>query len=317
MHIIYRYNICERKPAMRFIFMMITLLLLGFIFPNTGQATPSVSANNAILIDQSTGKVLYEKKANEQQSIASITKIMTAILAIESGKWKEKAKTSRKAIYTEGSSIYLEQGEKMTIEDLTYGLLLRSGNDAAVAISEHIGGSEAGFVYLMNEKARWLGMQNTHFENPHGLDSDQHYSSAYDMALLMRYTMDNEQFKEITGTETYRADNRSYSWMNKNKLLTQYYEYCNGGKTGYTKKTGRTLVSSAHKGGVDLIAVTLNASDDWQDHISMYEWGFDQYGLQESAGQEKAVTEIKQQEGYKSHLFTDFIAIYKRIQGME
>ena len=112
---------------------------------------------------------------------------MTAIIAIESGKMDEKARTSRKAIYTEGSSIYLEQGERMKIEDLVYGLMLRSGNDAAVAIAEHVGGSEEGFVHLMNEKASWLGMTNTNFDNPHGLDSDNHYSSAYDMALLMRY----------------------------------------------------------------------------------------------------------------------------------
>ncbi|MBM7598319.1 D-alanyl-D-alanine carboxypeptidase [Virgibacillus halotolerans] len=296
---------------------MLTILVFSFIFPEIGQAAPSVSANNAVLIDQSTGRILYEKKANEQQSIASITKIMTAILAIESGKWKEEAKTSRRAIYTEGSSIYLEQGEKMTIEDLTYGLMLRSGNDAAVTISEHVGGSEEGFVYLMNEKARWLGMLNTNFENPHGLDSDHHYSSAYDMAILMRYAMDNDQFKKVTGTTTHQADNRTYSWQNKNKLLTQYYDACIGGKTGYTKKTGRTLVTAAHKDGVDLIAVTLNAPDDWQDHTSMYEWGFDQYDSEGNAKQEETVLETKHQEPNENHFSHDFIIIYKRILGLE
>lgn len=263
----------------------ISLVLLFFIFfsftgPVTGQAKPGVSAHNAILIEQSTGRVLYEKNGNDMESIASITKVMTAILAIESGKMNEKAAASRKAIYTEGSSIYLEQGEKMLIEDLVYGLMLRSGNDAAIAISEHIGGSEEGFVHLMNEKARWLGMTNTNFDNPHGLDSDNHYSSAYDMALLMRYAMQDEEFRKVTGTTTYRSENRSYSWQNKNKLLTQLYESCTGGKTGYTKKTGRTLISSASKNGMDLIAVTLNAPDDWNDHISMYEWGFENYEME-------------------------------------
>ena len=200
---------------------------------------------------------------------------MTAIIAIESGKMKEKVTVSREAIYTEGSSIYLEQGEKMTLEDLVYGLMLRSGNDAAVAIAEHVGGSVEGFVYLMNEKAKWLGMTNTHFDNPHGLDSDNHYSSAYDMAILMRYAMNNEKYREISGTSSYKSERRTYSWINKNKLLTQYYEYCTGGKTGFTKKTGRTLVSTASKDGMDLIAVTLNAPDDWKDHIHMYEWGFE------------------------------------------
>jgi D-alanyl-D-alanine carboxypeptidase len=298
---------------MRFILFITTVLLFGLMFPEMGQAAPSVSANNAVLIDQSSGKVLYEKKGNEQQSIASITKIMTAIIAIESGKWKEKAKTSRRAIYTEGSSIYLEQGEIMTIEDLTYGLMLRSGNDAAVAISEHIGGSEEGFVYLMNEKARWLGMLNTHFDNPHGLDSSHHYSSAYDMAMLMRYAMNNDQFRKVTGTTTYQADNRTYSWRNKNKLLTQYYDACVGGKTGYTKKTGRTLVTAAHKDGVDLIAVTLNAPDDWQDHMSMYEWGFAQYDSKGKAKQEKTVAKNNSEEQTEHHLGQDFISIYKQI----
>lgn len=277
---------------MRLIISILSILLLSFIYPAVGQAAPSVSANNAILIEQSTGRILFEKRANEEQLIASITKIMTAIIAIESGKMKEKATTSRKAIYTEGSSIYLEQGEKMTVEDLTYGLMLRSGNDAAVAISEHIGGSEEGFVYLMNKKAHWLGMTNTKFDNPHGLDSAEHYSSAYDMAMLMRYAMDNDQFKVITGTKSYQSKNRTYSWINKNKLLTQYYEYCIGGKTGFTKKTGRTLVSSAHKNGMDLIAVTLNAPDDWRDHISMFEWGFDNYDMKSIAEKGKAVYKV-------------------------
>ncbi|WP_145523947.1 D-alanyl-D-alanine carboxypeptidase family protein [Virgibacillus sp. SK37] len=269
--------------------MKIKILLLTVIFfaanlliSTNGQAAsaaPGVSANNAVLIEQSTGRVLFEKDAHSQESIASITKIMTAIIAIESGKMKEKVTVSREAIYTEGSSIYLEQGEKMTLEDLVYGLMLRSGNDAAVAIAEHVGGSLEGFVYLMNEKAKWLGMENTHFDNPHGLDSDNHYSSAYDMAILTKYAMNNEKYKEISGTTSYKSDGRTYSWVNKNKLLTQYYEYCTGGKTGFTKKTGRTLVSTASKDGMDLIAVTLNAPDDWKDHMSLYEWGFENFDM--------------------------------------
>lgn len=258
-----------------FAFMSVSIFLfILFSSPMIGQANIGVSANNAILMEQSTGQVLYEKKAHERQSIASITKLMTAIIAIESGKMDEIAITSRRAIYTEGSSLYLEQGERMTIKDLVYGLMLRSGNDAAVVISEHIGGSVEGFVHLMNEKAHWLGMTNTTFENPHGLESDNHYSTAYDMALLMRYAMNHNVFLEISNTTTYKAKSRSYAWINKNKLLTSLYKYCTGGKTGFTKKAGRTLVTSAHQDHIDLIAVTLNAPDDWQDHIHMYEWGF-------------------------------------------
>src|SRR5690625_3231845 len=199
---------------MRFFVWFISLLLMlfGVHYTVYGQANLNLSAHNAVLIDQTTGEILYDKDAHEKQRIASITKIMTAIIAIESGKMDEKSKTSRRAIYTEGSSIYLEQGEKMLVEDLVYGLMLRSGNDAAVAISEHIAGSVEGFVYLMNEKARWLGMTNTNFENPHGLDSDNHYSTAYDIGLLLNYAINNELFQKVSGTTSYLSSNRTYKW---------------------------------------------------------------------------------------------------------
>jgi len=263
-------------PDMRIIPLFLSCCLLILLFPMKGQALPGVSARNAVLLDQETGKILYEKNAHEKQSVASITKVMTAIIAIESGKMNEVSKTSRKAIYTEGSSIYLEQGEKMSLEDLVYGLMLRSGNDSAVAIAEHVGESEEGFVYLMNEKAAWIGMQQTHFDNPHGLESDTHYSTAYDMALLMRYAMNNKQFRKVSGTKMHKADTRTYAWKNKNRLLTEKYKYCTGGKTGFTKKAGRTLLTTAAKGDKELVAVTLNASDDWNDHTQMFEYGFKQ-----------------------------------------
>lgn len=248
---------------------------LFFFLTEVGQAAPDVSAAQAILMDAESGQVLFEKEAFEARPIASITKIMTAILAIESGKMDEKTTVSRNAIYTEGSSIYLEQGEKIKIEDLVYGLMLRSGNDAAVAIAEHIGESEEGFVYLMNEKAKWLGMNQTNFTNPHGLDDEEHYSSAYDMAILTRDAMRNEQFREISGSTSYLSENRSYSWQNKHKLVTGYYKNATGGKTGYTRRTGRTLVTTAEENGHSLIVVTLNAGNDWNDHIALFEWGFE------------------------------------------
>lgn len=252
-----------------------------------GHASIGISANNGVLMDFNTGDILYEKQAHNRQSVASLTKVMTAILAIESNQFSELTSISRRAIYTEGSSIYLEQGENMTIEDLTYGLMLRSGNDAAVAIAEHIGGSVEGFVYLMNEKARWLGLTNTNFANPHGLEADNHYSTAYDLAILMRYAMNNETFRRISSTKKHLSKQRSYYWMNKNKLLTHLYKYCIGGKTGFTKKAGRTLLTSAKKGDMELIAVTLNAGNDWQDHTQMYEWGFDQLAKNNEYNQSK------------------------------
>ncbi|WP_010530857.1 D-alanyl-D-alanine carboxypeptidase family protein [Lentibacillus jeotgali] len=254
-------------------------LISSLFYPNTGQANPGVSANNAVLMEQSSGRVLFERQAHEQQPIASITKIMTAIIAIESGELNETVTVSNRAVNAIGSSIYLENGEKIKLKDLVYGLMLRSGNDAAVAISEHVGGSMEGFVHLMNQKAEWLGMTNTSFDNPHGLDSDNHYSTAYDMALLMRYAMDNETFREVTKTESYKSENRAYSWKNKNKLLTGMYEHTNGGKTGFTRIAGRTLVSSALKDDMELIAVTLDGPDDWRDHIGMFEWGFDNFDM--------------------------------------
>ncbi|KAB8138377.1 D-alanyl-D-alanine carboxypeptidase [Gracilibacillus oryzae] len=255
--------------------LIISILLFAFVFPVPKvEASVHVSAESAVLIDQSTGRVLYEKNANERSLIASITKIMTAIVAIESGKLNEYVSVSDRSIGTEGSSIYLTKEDQFTLEELVYGLMLRSGNDAAVAISEQVGGSEEGFVHLMNEKADWIGMTDTHFDNPHGLDSDTHFSTAYDMALLMKYAMENETFVEISGTKSFKANDRDYSWHNKNKLLTSLYEYCIGGKTGYTKAAGRTLVTAAEKNGQRLIAVTINGPDDWNDHIQMFEWGF-------------------------------------------
>lgn len=234
----------------------------------------SVSANQAVLIEALSGRIIYEKNSHERRPIASITKVMTALVALEYGNLKDKVKVSKRATLTGGSSIYLRVDEEMTLEDLLYGLMLRSGNDAAVAIAEHIAGSVEGFTFLMNEKAAYLGMSNTYFKNPHGLDEEGHFSSAYDIALLMSHAMENKQFQKISATKTYKSQNRDYHWFNKNRLLTQLYPHSTGGKTGFTKKAGRTLVSTAEKNNVTLIAVTLNASDDWNDHIKLFETYF-------------------------------------------
>ncbi|EDL64815.1 D-alanyl-D-alanine carboxypeptidase family protein [Bacillus sp. SG-1] len=259
-----------------------TVFIFSVIFSSlsgTAEAAPSVSAQRAIVIDQDTGRVLYEKDAHTPSRIASITKIMTAILAIESGKLEETVKVSNNAVKAEGSSIYLKPGEKIKLEDLVYGLMLRSGNDSAVAIAEHVGGSLDGFIFLMNKKAEEIGMRNTHFANPHGLDDhEDHYSTAFDMALLTKYAMQNEKYKEVAGTKVHTSPDPEHDWdrkwKNKNRLLTELYKYCTGGKTGYTKRAKRTLVTTATKGEQNLIAVTLNGPDDWNDHIQMFEFGF-------------------------------------------
>ncbi|MFT8321487.1 MAG: D-alanyl-D-alanine carboxypeptidase family protein [Bacillus sp. (in: firmicutes)] len=264
---------------------LITSILILAI-PHNTNAAMYVSANSAVLMEQKSGRVLYEKDANTKRRIASITKIMTAILAIESGNLDKKVTISENAVKAEGSSIYLKAGEKIPLRDLVYGLMLRSGNDAAVAIAESVGGSLDGFVYLMNQKAEQIGMSNTHFENPHGLDDhENHYSTAYDMALLTRYAMNNDTYKKIAGTKNYKSANPSEKWdrvwKNKNRLLTERYEYSTGGKTGFTKRAKRTLVSTAKKDGLELIAVTLNDPDDWNDHINMFETSFKKYKLEQ------------------------------------
>ncbi|KZN95898.1 MULTISPECIES: D-alanyl-D-alanine carboxypeptidase family protein [Aeribacillus] len=255
----------------------ILFILIGHFFIPTAHATHTieVSAESAILMDQESGRILFEKNPHKKMRIASITKIMTAILAIESGKMDQNVTVSDRAVRTEGSSIYLKQKQKVKLEDLVYGLMLRSGNDAAVAIAEFVGGSLDGFVFMMNEKAKEIGMTNSEFANPHGLDDhENHYSTAYDMALLTKYAMENETFRKIFGTKVYKKD--GFQWKNKNKLLN-LYEYCTGGKTGYTKRANRTLVSTAEKDDLHLIAVTLNAPDDWNDHMSMFNSAFSEY----------------------------------------
>ncbi|MFN7252125.1 MAG: D-alanyl-D-alanine carboxypeptidase family protein [Anaerobacillus sp.] len=297
---------------------IVFLLLFSISTVNVGANNLSVSGQAAILIEQESGRVLYEKDAHKQLRIASITKIMTAILAIESGEMDEIVTVSSNAFGTEGSSLYLRLGEKIKLEDLVYGLMLRSGNDAAVAIAEHVGGSLDGFVYLMNEKAKEIGMNKTVFNNPHGLDDhEEHYSTAYDMALLTRYAMKDEKYREISGTKSYRApqegENWDRIWQNKNRLLTQLYKYCTGGKTGYTKRAKRTLVSTATKDDVNLIAVTINAPSDWQDHMYMYNWGFDTFEVYPVV--KEGIVDNLQDEFYKDKVSANYTFEYPLTAG--
>jgi serine-type D-Ala-D-Ala carboxypeptidase (penicillin-binding protein 5/6) len=276
-----------------------SLVLAGF--PQEAKAEPGVSAKAAVLMEQSSGRVLYGRNEHRPMRIASITKIMTAILAIESGKMQDTVTITEHAARTEGSSLYLKPGEKIPLTDLVYGLMLRSGNDSAVAIAEHVGGSLEGFAYLMNQKAEEIGMKHTRFRNPHGLDThEDHYSTAYDMALLTKYAMNNDTFKDISATKVFRSEQTGEKWdrvwRNKNKML-KLYENSTGGKTGYTKRAKRTLVSTAEKDGMELIAVTLNDPDDWEDHRNMFEWGFQSFKMTELI-KEGNVKSIKD-KGYK------------------
>lgn len=239
----------------------------------------SVPSNNAILIDQDSGRILYSKNINEKRLIASTTKIMTAIIAIESGKLDDIVTINKSINKSYGSGIYIKEGEKITLRELVYGLLLRSGNDAALAIEDYLGGHDK-FINKMNIKAINIGMKNTHFENSSGLDEsgEENYYTVYDMAILMKYASNNYDFKEIDSTKkiTIKTNKNTYIWNNKNKLLYSY-KYATGGKTGYTKRAKRTLVTSSSKNDINLIAVTFIDKDDFNTHKKLYEYGFNNY----------------------------------------
>lgn len=258
-------------------------VMMVWLVPVTA-AAPSVSthAQASALIDVTSGRILYSHNGDKKMRIASLTKIMTAIVAIEAGSLSDKVKVGINAYGVEGSSIYLRLGEEMSLHHLLYGLMLRSGNDAATAIAEHVGGSLDGFVTMMNEKAEQLGMVNTTFKNPHGLDQDGHLSSANDMAVLTAYALQNPTFREIVKTKSIKVpnayENWDHLWRNKNKML-HLYDGADGVKTGYTKTAKRTLVSSATRGGQQLAAVTLNDGNDWADHAKLLDFGFQHYPL--------------------------------------
>ena len=245
------------------------VLLLLLVMPARAVST---SASSAILIDGESGRVLYEQNAHEERYIASITKLMTALVAMESGHDLDEVVTIKKE-YTgaEGSSMYLREGEKLTLEALMYGLLLASGNDAALAVAGYCAGTVEEFVSLMNRKAVLLGMENTRFLNPSGLTQEGHMSTAADMAKLAAACMKNENIAAMVATRTITIGGRTFT--NHNKLLWRY-EGCIGMKTGYTERSGRTLISCAQREGQRLIAVTLNDGNDWADHTAMLDYGF-------------------------------------------
>ncbi len=244
-------------------------LAASLVFP-----CKAISATSAVLLDGETGQLLYSKQADRQSLIASTTKIMTALVVCEQVNVLDRVRIPKEAVGIEGSSIYLKEGEILTVQELLYGLMLHSGNDAAVALAIYCGGTVEGFAELMNDKARMLGLHDTHFVNPNGLDSPGHYSTARDMAVLSAYAMDNPIFYKTVSTKTVTAGGRSL--RNHNKLLW-LLEGADGVKTGFTKKAGRILVSSCTRQGRRLICVTMNDGNDWQDHKSLMETGFANY----------------------------------------
>ena len=249
------------------------LLAAVLLLPCPVQA---ISAQKAILTDAQTGRVLYEKDADSRSLIASTTKIMTALVVCEQCNVLDRMRIPKEAVGIEGSSMYLKEGEVLTVQDLLYGLMLHSGNDAAVALAIYCGGTVEGFVQLMNDKAHRLGLTGTHFENPNGLDAPNHYSTARDLAALTAYAMDNPIFAQTVSTKSVRVGQRSLT--NHNKLLWRV-DGADGVKTGYTKAAGRILVSSARRDGRRLICVTINDGNDWADHATLLEDGFSGFAV--------------------------------------
>lgn len=232
---------------------------------------PQVSAKSAALLDGTTGECLYEKKGDQRALIASTTKIMTGLLVCEAGDLDRTVTVPETAAGTEGSSMYLKSGETLTRRELLYGMMLHSGNDAALTLAISISGSEAAFVRQMNRRACALNLTQTHFANPYGLDSGENYSTAFDLARLAQAALQNEQFRAVVSTKTITCAGRTLT--NHNKLLWRY-DGCIGVKTGYTRHAGRILVSAAERGGRMLIAVTISDPDDWRDHVSLLDYGF-------------------------------------------
>ncbi len=241
----------------------------------------AISASSAIAMDLNSNRIFYEANIHDERLIASITKIMTCIVTIENANINQKVTVGDEVLKAYGSAIYIEVGEELTLKDLLYGLMLRSGNDAAVVIAKNVAGSMEKFATLMNELAKKIGMNNTYFYNAHGLEEQSgkgNTSTAYDMALLTKYAYQNATFREIFGTKNIKikSSTKTYSWTSKNKLIHRY-DFVTGGKTGFTEKARRTLVTTASKNNLDVVVVTLNDPNDFQDHITLYNKVFEEY----------------------------------------
>lgn len=260
------------------LFLPAVLVLPAFFVTVFAEETPSVSARCAVVIHMDTGEVLFEKNGSEKRAMASTTKIMTALLTLEEAAIDNReVEITREMVLVEGSSMGLREGDRLTLRDLAVGMLTVSGNDAANSAATIIGGSREAFVTKMNQRAKELGMLDTHFDTPSGLDGDTHYSTALDMAKLGAAAMSNPDFAAIAGAQsmkvTFLSPEKNVTYQNHNKLL-KLYEGSTGVKTGFTKKAGRCLVSSAERDGVRLVAVTLDAPDDWNDHAALLDYGF-------------------------------------------
>lgn len=256
-------------------------ILVIFLFFFSLSNVKAITASGAVAMDMNSNRVLYDNNMHNKRLIASITKIMTCIIVLENSDINKQITVGDEVLKAYGSAIYIEMGEKLTIKDLLYGLMLRSGNDASLVLAKNVSGNMDSFVKLMNEKATDIGMKDTNFINDNGLEDNSgngNISTAYDMALLTSYAYKNDLYRQITGTKeiTIKSDKKTYHWQNKNRIL-HTTEYITGGKTGYTMKAKRTLVTTASKDNKNIVVVTLNDGNDFTDHLNLYEELFKKY----------------------------------------
>jgi D-alanyl-D-alanine carboxypeptidase (penicillin-binding protein 5/6) len=297
----------QRRFAMFRSLKVKSILLLCFLLclpiQITKGAPPTISAESAILLDAKTGQILYEKNSRRRSAPASTTKILTAIIAIESGHLDDEVKISLRASSTAGSSMHLAPGQLISLRELVTGLLLRSGNDAAMAIAEHLAGSVENFVTIMNYKAALLDAFDSHFSNPHGLTAPLHYSTAFDLAWIAKYALTNPIFATIVNTRETNIDwldrrgkEHEQSLRNTNKLLW-LLEEVDGVKTGTTDQAGPCLISSATRGNQQLIAVVLHDHSRWNDSLQLLNYGFSAYKLYEYANKNDIISSIPVEKG--------------------
>ncbi|HAZ37528.1 MAG TPA: D-alanyl-D-alanine carboxypeptidase [Clostridiaceae bacterium] len=287
--------------------LLIYLTLMSLILCNKAEAAPinpKLNCSAAVLIDQNSGRILYGKNSDKKLAMASTTKIITAIVAIEKGDLGEKVCVSKKAVSVSGSTVGLKEGEKITLEELLYGLMLCSGNDAAIAIAEHIGGSADNFVALMNDKALKMGAYNTSFKTPHGLDADMHFTTAEDLAFITAYAMKNETFSRIVSTKEISNGitgkfNRKYA--NINKFLYRI-EDADGVKTGYTGNAGKCLVASIKHPYGRYICVVLNSANRWNDAASLMKYAKENYSFIKIMGRDESLKQLRVYGGDKRYL---------------
>ena len=268
------------KDYKSIILLLLVICVIMMALTMVASADPNlrIGAKSAALYEPTSGKFLYSKNMNTRLPMASTTKIMTGLIAIERSNLDEVIAVPPEGVGVEGSSVYLTEGDTLTVRDLVYSLLLQSANDAATVLAIKIGGDEAAFADIMNNRALEMGLTDTHFDNPHGLDSETHYTTAHDLAVMTGVALENTTFRRIVSTYKYsfRLSDKTRTVVNHNKLLRSY-DGCIGVKTGYTKRCGRCLVGAAERDGMTLISVTLDDPDDWRDHTAMLDYGFGNY----------------------------------------